>query len=98
MGNALEPALAATIGLIVLLGGTVAVLSRQGIVPWSRPALRTFGGGASAAEGDLDATAGGPPGLDGEIEATRTGPTPTVRSLAKDAGSLRPAAHRAEPL
>jgi hypothetical protein len=91
----LEPALAATIGLIVLLGGTLAVLSRQGILPWGRPALRTSGGGASAAEGEIDGSNGRTTASDGVIEPTLTGPTAAVRSPSLNVGSSRPVADRA---
>jgi hypothetical protein len=94
MGNALEPALAAMIGLIVLLGGTVAVLSRQGILPWGAPSLRTFGGGANAAEAELDGDSARSSVADGIIEPTLTGPTATVRSSAMDARSSRLGADR----
>jgi hypothetical protein len=94
MGNTLEPALAAMIGLIVLLGGTVAVLSRQGILPWGAPSLRTFGGGANAAEAELDGDSARSSVADGIIEPTLTGPTATVRSSAMDARSSRLGADR----
>ena len=89
MGNALEPALAATIGLIVLLGGTVAVLSRQRILPWGAPSLRAFGGDASAAEAELEGDSARSSAADGMIEPMLTGPTATVRSSAMDVRSSR---------
>jgi hypothetical protein len=82
------------IGLIVLLGGTVAVLSRQGILPWGAPSLRTFGGGANAAEAELDGDSARSSVADGIIEPTLTGPTATVRSSAMDARSSRLGADR----
>jgi hypothetical protein len=91
----LEPALAATIGLVVLLGGTLAVLSRQGILPWGRPALRMSGGGASAAESELDATNGRNPGPDAMIEPSLGAPTAAVRAPSLNVGSSRLAADRA---
>jgi hypothetical protein len=91
-GDALEPALVATIGLIVLLGGTVAVLSRQGILPWSAPSLRTFGGGTSGTEAELESASGRNSGSDLMIESTLTGPTATVPSPAMDVRSSRLAA------
>lgn len=94
MGNALEPVLAATIGLIVLLGGTVALLSRQGIVPWGRPALRTSGGTASAAEAEFDGSGARNPASDGLMEATQSGPAPTMRPPSLDARSPAPVADR----
>ena len=94
MRNALEPALAAAIGLIVLLGGTAAVLSRQRILPWSLPALRTFGGGASAAEGELEGASARNTASDGLIESTQTGPTPAIRPPSTDVRSSRPTADR----
>jgi hypothetical protein len=95
MGNALEPVLAATIGLVVLLGGAVALLSRQGILPWSPPALRAFGGGASADDGELDGSSAGLRASDGVIESTQTGSAPAVRPPAMDVRSSRPAADHA---
>ena len=95
MGYALEPALAATIGLIVLLGGTVALLSRQGVVPWSRPALRTSGGGASAAEAELDGSGARNPASDGMIASTQSGPTPAVRTPSMAVRPSAPATDRA---
>jgi hypothetical protein len=91
----LEAALAATIGLVVLLGGTLAVLSRQGILPWGRPALRTSGGGASVAEGELDATSGRFGASDAMIEPTLTGPTAAPRTPSLNVGSSQLAAERA---
>ncbi len=91
----MEPALAATIGLIVLLGGTIAVLSRQRILPWSPPALRTSGGGVSAAEGELDATSGRNPASDAVMEPSLAGPTAVARTRSMDVMSSRPAADRA---
>lgn len=96
MGNALEPALAATIGLIVLLGGTVAVLSRQRILPWGGPSLRTSGGGPSAAESALDGASTRNSASDGMIEQTQTGPATTVRSPATDIRSSRKDGDRPE--
>src|SRR5918994_5545852 len=83
------------IGLIVLLGGTVAVLSRQRILPWGAPSLRTFGGGASAAEAELDGANGGNSAADGMMESALAGPTATVPSPAIDARSSRLAVDRA---
>ena len=40
----MEPALVVTVALVVLVGGSVALLSRQRMFPWSFPALRTSGG------------------------------------------------------
>ncbi len=90
----MEPALAATIGLIVLLGGTLAVLSRQGILPWGRPALRMSRGGAGAADGELNATNGRNPASDGVIEPSLSGPTAAVRAPSLNVGSPRSAADR----
>jgi hypothetical protein len=90
----LEPALAATIGLIVLLGGTVVVLSRQRILPWGAPSLRAFGGDTSAAEAELDGASQRNSASDGMIEPTLTGQTATVRSLATDVRSSRLGADR----
>jgi hypothetical protein len=89
----LEPALVATIGLIVLLGGTAAVLSRQRILPWGTPSLRLFGGGASAAETELDGANGRNSAGDGMIESTLAGPTATLPP-AMDVPSSRLAADR----
>jgi hypothetical protein len=94
MRNALEPALAATIGLIVLLGGAIAVLSRQGILPWSAPSLRAFGVDASAAEVELDGGSARNSVADEIIEPTLTGPTAGVRSPVMDVRSSRLGADR----
>lgn len=94
MRNALEPALAATIGLIVLLGGAIAVLSRQGILPWSAPSLRAFGGDASAAEVELDGGSARNSVADEIIEPTLTGPAAGVRSPVMDVRSSRLGADR----
>jgi hypothetical protein len=92
----LEPALAATIGLIVLLAGTVVVLSRQRILPWGAPSLRAFAGDTSAAEAELDGAGQRNSASDGMIEPTLTGQTATVRSLATDVRSSRLGADRPE--
>jgi hypothetical protein len=92
----LEPALAATIGLIVLLAGTVVVLSRQRILPWGAPSLRAFAGDTSAAEAELDGAGQRNSASDGMIEPTLTGQTATVRSLAMDVRSSRLGADRPE--
>jgi hypothetical protein len=90
----LEPAIAATIGLIVLLGGTLAVLSRQGILPWGRPALRTSGGGASTAEAEIDASGGRYPASDVKIETASTGSMAAVRTPVLNVGTAQPATDR----
>lgn len=89
----MEPALAATIGLIVLLGGTLAVLSRQGILPWGRPALR-MSGGASAADGELDATNGRNSASERVLETTLSGPMAAVRTSSLNVGTAQLAANR----
>ena len=91
----MEPALAAAIGLVVLLGGTVAVLSRQGMLPWSSPALRTSGGAAIGVESERDSAGGRNLAAEGIVEATLSGPTPAVRPLSKDSGVSRLALDRA---
>jgi len=90
----LEPALVATIGLIVLLGGTVAVLSRQRILPWGAPSLKTFGGGASGVEAEIESASERNLAADGMIDSTLAVPTDTVRSPAVDIRSSRQAAER----
>jgi hypothetical protein len=89
----LEPALVATIGLIALIGGTVAILSRQRILPWGTPSLRAFGG-TSAAEAELDGASGRSSAADGMIDSTLAGPAATVPSPAMEARSSQLAADR----
>jgi hypothetical protein len=76
---------AVSIGLLVLLGGVVAVLSRQGILPWSGPALRTSGNGASAAEGEVDAIGAQASMSDRMVEPTQAslvgGERPSIREI-----------------
>jgi hypothetical protein len=60
------------------------VLSRQRILPWGAPTLRTFGGGPSAAEAELDGASARNSTPDGTIEPTLTGPAATVRPPAMD--------------
>ena len=50
------------------------MLSRQGILPWSAPALR-MSGGASAAEREVDATGGRGSASDGMVEPTQASAT-----------------------
>ena len=86
--------------LIALIGGTVAVLSRQRILPWGAPSLRTFGG-ASAAEAELDGASGRNTAADGTIEPAPAGPTATVPPPATDAtvwATSRIAGRRRRPI
>jgi hypothetical protein len=70
------------------------VLSRQGSLPWSAPALRTSGGGASAAEREVDATSARVPAPDGMVEPILASPMAGERSSLLDVRSSRPAAER----
>jgi hypothetical protein len=70
------------------------VLSRQGMLPWSAPALRTSGGGASAAEREVDATSALGPAPDGMVEPILASPTAGERSSLLDVRSSRPTAVR----
>jgi hypothetical protein len=90
----LEPVLVVSIGLIVLLGGTVAVLSRQGMLPWSAPALRTSSG-ASATEREVDASGARNPASDAMVEPILASPTAGERPSLLDVKSSRSAADRA---
>jgi hypothetical protein len=78
----------------VLLGGTAAVLSRQGILPWGAPSLRTLGGGTTAAEAELEGASERSSALDGMIESTFSHPAATVPSPAVDVRSSRLVADR----
>ncbi len=70
------------------------MLSRQGILPWSAPALRTSGG-ASAAEREVDATSSRGPASDGMVEPTQASPTAGERPAILDIRSSPLAAERA---
>jgi hypothetical protein len=70
------------------------VLSRQGMLPWSAPALRTSGA-ASAAEREVDATSARNPASDAMIEPTLASPTAGERPSLMDVRSSRLAADRA---
>jgi hypothetical protein len=91
----LEPVVAVSIGLLVLLGGTVAVLSRQGILPWSGPALRTSGDAASAAEREVDAISARGPVSDKMVEPVQTRPVTGERPSLVDIRSSSLVAERA---
>jgi hypothetical protein len=70
------------------------VLSRQGILPWSAPALRTSGG-ASAAKREVDAKSSRGPASDGMVEPTQASPTAGERPAILDIRSSPLAAERA---
>lgn len=70
------------------------VLSRQGILPWSAPALRTSGG-ASTAEREVDATSGRGSVSDGMVEPTQASPTAGERPTILDIRSSQLVAERA---
>jgi hypothetical protein len=59
------------------------VLSRQGILPWSAPALRTSGG-TSAAEREVDAPSGRGSASDGMVEPTQASATAAERPSILD--------------
>jgi hypothetical protein len=91
----LEPVVAVSIGVLVLLAGTVAVLSRQGILPWSGPALRTSGDGASAAEREIDGISARGPVSDKMVEPTQARPVTGERPSLVDIRSSSLVAERA---
>ena len=70
------------------------MLSRQGILPWSAPALRTSGG-ASAAEREVDATSGRGSASDGMVEPTQASATAGERPSILDIRSSQLVAERA---
>ena len=70
------------------------MLSRQGILPWGRPALRTSGGGASTVEGEVDASGGRYPASDAMIETASTGSMAPVRTPLLNVGTAQPATDR----
>jgi DNA repair exonuclease SbcCD ATPase subunit len=72
------------------------VLSRQGSLPWSAPALRTSGG-ASAAEREVDAGGARSPASDAMIEPILASPTAGERPSLLDVRSSRSATDRAGP-
>lgn len=70
------------------------MLSRQGSLPWSAPALRTSGG-ASAAEREVDASGARNPASDAMVEPILASPTAGERPSLLDVRSSRLAADRA---
>lgn len=78
----------------MLLGGAFAVLSRQGSLPWSAPALRTSAG-ANAAEREVDGTGSRNPASDAMVEPVLANPTAGERPSLLDVKSSRPTADRA---
>jgi hypothetical protein len=70
------------------------VLSRQGILPWSAPALR-MSGGASAAEREVDATGGRGSASDGMVEPTQASATAGESPSILDIRSSQLVAERA---
>jgi len=60
------------------------VLSRQGILPWSGPALRTSGDGASTAEPEVDAISARSPMSDRMVEPTQASLTGGERPAIRD--------------
>ena len=71
------------------------MLSRQGILPWSAPALRTSGDGASAAEREVDAVSGRGSVSDRMVEPTQASPTVGERPSILDMRSSSLVAERA---
>ena len=92
----MEQALIVTIALVVLLGGTVALLSRQRMLPWNLPALKTFGG-ANGTDNDLEPTGARSLASDGMVEPTLASPTAVPRSSVMDVRASRPAEARSGP-
>ena len=76
----------------MLLGGTAVVLSRQGMLPWHFPTLRTSGGEASVAERELDGSGGRHLSSEAMIEPSVTGPATPPAPMAIDLRQPRPAA------
>jgi outer membrane murein-binding lipoprotein Lpp len=70
------------------------VLSRQGILPWSAPALRTSGG-AGAAEREVDAASDRSSAADGMVEPTQASPAAGERPSILDFRSSQLVAERA---
>jgi outer membrane murein-binding lipoprotein Lpp len=70
------------------------VLSRQGILPWSAPALRTSGG-ASAAEREVDAASARGSTADGMVEPTQANSAAGERPSILDIRSSQLVAERA---
>jgi hypothetical protein len=71
------------------------VLSRQGILPWSGPALRTSGDGASAAEREIDGISARGPVSDKMVEPTQARPVTGERPSLVDIRSSSLVAERA---
>ena len=63
----MEPALVVSVALVVLVGGSVALLSRQRMFPWSLPALKTSSG-TGATDNELEPTGTRSPAPDEMIE------------------------------
>lgn len=59
----MESAFVAVIALLVLLGGAVALLSRQRMLPWTLPPLRLTGGASAGPSADERAADAHEPGL-----------------------------------
>ena len=92
----MEQAVVVTIALIVLVGGGVALLSRQRMLPWSLPAFKTSG--ASANDHDLESTAARSQAPDGIVEPAFASPTAVARSSTMDVRPSRPAEGCPAPL
>ena len=63
----MEPALVVSVALVVLVGGSVALLSRQRMFPWSLPALKTSSG-TGVTDNELEPTGTRSPVPDEMIE------------------------------
>jgi multidrug efflux pump subunit AcrA (membrane-fusion protein) len=74
-----ESALVVSIGLLVLLGGAVTLMSKQRILPWSLPALRTSGGGPTLVEREPDLALPQALGAEGIVDSAADSPTAVAR-------------------
>ncbi len=84
----MESALIVTITLLVLIGGGITLLSRQGVLPWSLPALRTFGGALGESERESDTTLSRTPGSEGIVEHLPENPTAVLWRPAAEGSQM----------
>ena len=92
----MESALIVAIALLLLLGGTIVLLSRQRILPWSLPALKTLGGGSGVDEGEPDLELSLPLASAGIVESRPESSTAVARRTFAEGTKMRTLEERTE--